>query len=88
MLPRLSAPAEPAPLYADFLAELRIRGFEGDLAPGFADRMVLATDNSIYQIAPQVAVFPRGTDDLVRHMRASKIGKHVYPVVASEYTTG
>ncbi|HLM03786.1 MAG TPA: aminomethyl transferase family protein [Blastococcus sp.] len=26
------------------------------------------------------------TDDIVRHMRASKIGKHVYPVVPGEYT--
>jgi len=71
MLPRLPLPAGPAPLHAQFLAELRIRGFEGDVAPGFADRTVLSTDNSIYQLWPEAALFPRGTADLVRIARVA-----------------
>ena len=31
-----------------------------------AERTVMATDNSIYQITPQAIAFPRDTDDLVR----------------------
>src|SRR4051812_44038573 len=72
MIPRLADVPSPAPLYADFLAELRARGFAGDLSSTFADRTVLATDNSIYQLAPQAIAFPRGIDDLVRIARATQ----------------
>ena len=66
MIPRLPPGPIALPLYALFCAELRARGFEGDLSAGDADRTVLATDNSIYQLMPQAIAFPRGTDDLVR----------------------
>jgi FAD/FMN-containing dehydrogenase len=69
VLPRLHAALGPESAYAAFLAELRLRGFEGDIAPGEADRTVLATDNSIYQLLPQAALFPRTTQDLVRIAR-------------------
>jgi hypothetical protein len=69
MLPRLSHTPPPASLYAELLAELRVRGFEGDLAPGYGDRVVSATDNSIYQLFPQAIAFPRTTDDLARIAR-------------------
>ncbi|TGD97761.1 FAD-binding and (Fe-S)-binding domain-containing protein [Methylobacterium nonmethylotrophicum] len=62
-LTRLPAPASP---YAAFLAELRVRGFAGELSGGAADRTVLATDNSIYQIRPEAIAFPRDRDDLIR----------------------
>lgn len=52
MLPRLPDASAPASLHTEFLAELRLRGFEGDLAPGYGDRVVSATDNSIYQLLP------------------------------------
>src|SRR4051812_2721497 len=66
MIPRLVDMPGPVPLYAAFLAELRARGFEGDLSSTYSDRAVLATDNSIYQLTPQAIAFPRSTDDLVR----------------------
>ncbi len=66
MIPRLTDTPAAAPLYLEFLAELRARGFEGELAPDYAERTVLATDNSIYQRLPQAAAFPRHTEDLVR----------------------
>ena len=71
MLPRLSDAPVPASPYADLLAELRLRGFEGDLAPGYGDRVVAATDNSVYQLFPQAIAFPRGTDDLARIARVA-----------------
>ena len=71
MLPRLANNSTPASLYTDFLTELRVRQFEGDLAPGYGDRMISATDNSIYQLLPQAIVFPRGTEDLVRIARVA-----------------
>src|SRR4051794_37747338 len=69
MIPRLVDLPRPAPFYIEFLAELRARGFEGDLSPSYADRTVLATDNSIYQVTPEAIAFPRGTEDLVRIAR-------------------
>jgi FAD/FMN-containing dehydrogenase/Fe-S oxidoreductase len=71
MIPRLTETPAPAPLYLDFLAELRARGFEGDLSSVYADRTVLATDNSIYQLTPEAIAFPRTNDDLVRIARAA-----------------
>lgn len=71
MLPRVSDMRAPAPLHTELAAELRLRGFEGDLAPAYADRIVSATDNSIYQLLPQLVVFPSSTDDLVRLTRVA-----------------
>jgi (R)-2-hydroxyglutarate dehydrogenase len=71
MLPRVSNMLAPASLHTDLMSELRLRGFEGDLAPAYGDRIVWATDNSIYQLLPQLLVFPRSIDDLVRITRAA-----------------
>ena len=66
MIPLLSNTAQSTALDAAFFAELRARGFAGDLSESIADRMVFATDNSIYQVTPQAIAFPRHCDDLAR----------------------
>ena len=53
MIPPLGQVPAPAAIHVMFLAELRARGFEGSLSPTHADRTVLSTDNSIYQVFPQ-----------------------------------
>jgi FAD/FMN-containing dehydrogenase/Fe-S oxidoreductase len=60
-----TAPGLAAP-YLRFLEALKVAGFEGEIAPDYADRTVLATDNSIYQRLPQAALFPRHAEDLER----------------------
>ncbi|WP_249977173.1 D-2-hydroxyglutarate dehydrogenase YdiJ [Vreelandella olivaria] len=52
--------------YVRFLEALRARGFEGEITPDYANRTVLATDNSIYQLLPQAVVFPKHSEDLER----------------------
>ncbi|MCG7521426.1 FAD-binding and (Fe-S)-binding domain-containing protein [Ruegeria sp. Ofav3-42] len=47
-----------------YLNALRADGFGGDIADDQAARLVGATDNSIYHIAPQAILFPRGTADV------------------------
>lgn len=69
MIPRLDRIAPTDSLYADFAAKLRLHGFEGEVEDAYAHRTVLATDNSIYQALPQLAVFPRGTQDVSRIAR-------------------
>ena len=66
MIPALRPGDGPTSLTTEYLAELRLRGFEGDIAQGHADRTVFATDNSIYQLPPQAIVFPRNELDVVR----------------------
>lgn len=65
MIPIIPA---PAPLDRDckrFLHDLAVAGFKGEITSRYADRTVLATDNSIYQRLPQAVVFPRDTGDVV-----------------------
>src|SRR4051812_31531395 len=71
MIPRLPAEAAPSSQYLDFLSELRLRGFEGDVSTSAGDRTVFATDNSIYQVLPQAIVFPRTSTDVVRVAKLS-----------------
>jgi len=66
LIPALHPADGAASLTQAFLAELRLRGFEGDIAQGHADRTVFATDNSIYQLTPQAIIFPRHEVDVVR----------------------
>lgn len=66
MIPALRPDDRPSSLVVDYVAQLRLRGFEGDIAQGHADRTVFATDNSIYQLAPQAVIFPRHELDVVR----------------------
>ncbi len=47
------------------------QGFEGDLEDGLAERVVAATDNSIYQLLPLAIVYPKTADDLTRIARAA-----------------
>jgi FAD/FMN-containing dehydrogenase/Fe-S oxidoreductase len=69
-MPGLAAP------YLRFLEALRDAGFEGEIAPDYADRTVLATDNSIYQRLPQAALYPRHGQDLARIARLAGEAAH------------
>ncbi|MBO1073909.1 D-2-hydroxyglutarate dehydrogenase YdiJ [Roseomonas marmotae] len=71
MIPRLGQLPEPAAPTVAFLDELRLRGFTGDIDTAFGGRLVMATDNSIYQRQPQAVVYPRDVEDLRRIARVS-----------------
>ena len=51
-------------LYQSFARAVEDSGFQGDIELGYADRTVLATDNSIYQLFPEGVFYPRSTEDL------------------------
>jgi FAD/FMN-containing dehydrogenase/Fe-S oxidoreductase len=50
--------------YSEFLEALRARGFRGEIVDDHANRLVSATDNSIYQRLPQAVLFPCDVDDV------------------------
>lgn len=72
MIPRIDQTSPVQALYLAFIDALRDRGFAGDLNPDYANRTVLATDNSIYQVLPQGVLYPRDTEDLVRIAKLSQ----------------
>ena len=88
MLPRLNEMPATSPLFIDMFAELRARGFEGDLSATSAERIVQATDNSIHQMlhrrtsepAPMAGNFCRTWRDVARpSVRLLRHGGNVRP---------
>lgn len=65
MIPKLSQAPGVSQQVLDFLQALTQAGFTGDSATGYADRLTMATDNSIYQLLPAAVVFPRTSNDVV-----------------------
>ncbi len=76
MIPQLKHTSPVEALYVDFLRELEKSGFAGDIARDYANRTVLSTDNSIYQVLPQSVVYPKNTDDLVKVARLAGQAKY------------
>jgi FAD/FMN-containing dehydrogenase/Fe-S oxidoreductase len=66
MIPRLGLKESLKPNYSRFWEELGKTAFTGEIRADFASRLMMSTDNSIYQILPQAVVFPRTTADVAQ----------------------
>lgn len=64
MIPRISEAPHLSQLAIQFLYELQQQGFTGDTGTSYAERLSMATDNSIYQLLPQAVIFPRSSADV------------------------
>lgn len=65
MIPKLTqAPGILAEVQL-YLEALQQQGFRGEIATHYADRLTLATDNSIYQNLPAAILFPVSQQDIV-----------------------
>lgn len=64
MIPRIDQTSPVQALYLSFINQLRTLGFKGDLSPDYANRTVLSTDNSIYQVLPQGIIYPKDKADV------------------------
>ena len=73
MIPRLDKINATQQRYLSFIERLKVEGFAGDLNPDYANRVVLATDNSIYQVLPQGVIYPRNIEDLQRVARLADL---------------
>ena len=51
--------------HARFLEALARNGFAGEIEDRYAARLLVATDNSVYQKMPQAVVFPKSKQDVV-----------------------
>ncbi|SHE88439.1 FAD/FMN-containing dehydrogenase [Modicisalibacter ilicicola DSM 19980] len=69
MIARLEPLSRVDERHAAFIEALEAEGFAGDIAADYANRTVLATDNSIYQRLPQAVLYPRNVEDLQRIAR-------------------
>ena len=54
-----------APQVISYLDQLKKTDFSGDIERSYASRLIVATDNSVYQCVPEAVLFPRTTHDLV-----------------------
>ncbi len=71
MIPVISSTSTVQALYNAFIEDLKNTGFEGELCLDYANRTVLATDNSIYQVLPQGVIYPKHIQDLLVLTRLS-----------------
>jgi hypothetical protein len=72
MIPQISQAPGVVQLVLNFLQALEQQGFTGDTATSYADRLTMATDNSIYQLLPDAVVFPRSTADVALISRSRR----------------
>jgi len=71
MIPKLSEVTPIQAKYLSFIERLNTSGFSGDTNPDYAHRVVLSTDNSIYQVLPQGVIYPKNADDIQLLVRLS-----------------
>ena len=77
MIPQISQAPGVVQLVLNFLQALEQQGFTGDTATDYADRLTMATDNSIYQLLPDAVVFPRSTADVALIARLASQEKYI-----------
>ncbi|KGQ69333.1 membrane protein [Chelonobacter oris] len=82
MLPRLHTIPQVSETALQYLNALQQQDFEGDIESGYAARLSLATDNSVYQQLPQAILFPKSLADIVR---LTKLAQHP-PFLALTFT--
>ncbi|MBM6550248.1 FAD-binding and (Fe-S)-binding domain-containing protein [Marinomonas ostreistagni] len=71
MIPKLSEVSPIQAKYLAFIERIKASGFQGDTNPDYANRVVLATDNSIYQVLPQGVLYPKTVADIQLLTRTS-----------------
>lgn len=58
----------PNPNTQQFLEALSAKNFSGEIEVSYAQRLMAATDNSIYQLMPEAILFPKDNHDVEKVM--------------------
>ncbi|HFF3663551.1 hypothetical protein [Legionella pneumophila] len=75
MIPRLTSSTATSRKIRLFLQQLeKIPGFHGEIDEALSSRIVLSTDNSVYQILPEAIIFPKTENDV----------SHIFKLASSE----
>lgn len=82
MIPKLSKIPNLDATVQAYLTTLEEIGFSGDIAIHYADRLSLATDNSIYQNLPAAVVFPKSSEDIVKITQLSQDARYQHLMFA------
>ena len=61
----------PTPSTEQFLEALSAKNFSGEIEVSYAQRLIAATDNSIYQLMPEAILFPKDNHDVEKVDRKS-----------------
>lgn len=65
MIPRLTVASAVSPVVSQFLDVLKKQvGFGGEIDQSLSSRLIVSTDNSVYQILPEAVIFPKTTEDI------------------------
>jgi len=78
MLPKLVFGNSPTDRILAFIEALKAQGFAGEMSMSDSTRLVMSTDNSVYQVLPEAVLFPKNFHDLqtifkISHIRQQKI---------------
>lgn len=65
MVPRIYNLRKIETVYVKFLEALTSSNFSGEIEDRYAARLLVATDNSVYQRIPQAVLFPKSKEDVV-----------------------
>lgn len=65
MVPRIYNLRKNETVYVKFLEALTSSNFSGEIEDRYAARLLVATDNSVYQRMPQAVLFPKSKEDVV-----------------------
>ena len=69
MIPCISNLSKTSAVYAKFFEELGNSSFSGDISCFHSQRLLCATDNSVYQCMPEGVIYPRTEQDIVTVFR-------------------
>ncbi|RUR19047.1 FAD-binding oxidoreductase [Legionella sp. km535] len=65
MIPRLTASSAVPPSVRLFLQALNEdAGFHGEIDESLSSRLIVSTDNSVYQVLPQAVIYPKSEHDI------------------------
>ena len=68
----MTTPATTDLTLGDFITALTRTGFKGECHRDRAHRLVMSTDNSVYQVEPLAVIYPADGDDLTRLMQVAQ----------------
>ena len=77
MIPKISDLPSVNNVYKKYFDSLKAKGFKGDIEYSHSSRLLVSTDNSVYQRMPQGVIFPKDSQDIVTalKLRAESIFK-------------